>query len=251
MRTVIGSELEEVVPKSKNNWLWIVLGVFIVFVIIIGYFVIKDFEQEKVLKEEIASYFEKNLSEDEYVLDVKTTGDYAIVERTIKTYLMELSNLVKEINLTLDDETLLNILSADNYRNDGPDFLVSLQKIEQVRNKVSQNIEKIVGMLNEEYLLSLINEYALDSYYIDFYKEVLYQGKKDLQELEDAKLEYIKIKDNFLLFLSDCENVLKFLKENRGLWTTDGDTVVFESTNLLEKYTELTDKLVLDSAFLS
>ena len=54
---------------------------------------------------------------------IVTTGDYAVVEQAVKTYLKESVNYTLEIKALLDDEQMANIVTADNYQTDGPDFV--------------------------------------------------------------------------------------------------------------------------------
>lgn len=246
MAHIIGSELESYPPKKKHYWLWVVFTVVMVLVTVLGYFVWKDLEQEEILQEEISAYMELDFSEDEFVIDIKTTGDYSILERAIKTYFKDFSDLVKEIDVILEDEAFLNILSAENYEADGPEFTMSLQRLADVRSGMSNRIQKLSEMCTEEYLFSLIEGYDLDSYYVDFYKDLLYTDK-DLRELDKTREELVQLDKDFTVFLDDCEVILKFLRENSSSWIIENDSIVFSNTDLLNKYTELTDKLVEDS----
>ena len=64
---------------------FIITGIlFAIFGFIIGYSVVKDLEQEELLKQEIINYSNKNIATDNFEITVKTKGDYAYVEEAIK-----------------------------------------------------------------------------------------------------------------------------------------------------------------------
>ena len=52
-----------------------------------------------------------------------TTGDYAKIEKAIKNYMADNLNTMLTISEALNDEVIPNALTAENYQNDGPDFV--------------------------------------------------------------------------------------------------------------------------------
>lgn len=247
-RRVIGSELEsntkvKKVPR-KNIFLKIIFVIILFFVVGIGYFVYSDLKQEKLLKNEIQEYMSLDFKDDKYTIDIKTSGDYALVETAIKSYFKEISDIVKQVNIIESDDEFNNILTTENFKNDGPDFISTLKKISDVRNDFKDNINKFVSMCSKEYMLSMIEKYDdLDTYYIDLYKELMYTDK-DLEDIEKTKNEMLKLEDSFSVFLDDCENIIVFLKENKGKWIIDANSIVFDSDELLKEYNNLTKKLL-------
>lgn len=249
MAKVIGAELENEVKveKKKKTWLWLLLAVVLVIALGVGYFLYSDLRQEELLKDEIEAYMELDFVKDDYTVDVKTKGDYALVEKAIKTYFKEMSDIVKEVSKLENDDEFINILTPDNFKKDGPNFANTLKKIADVRSSIQENIDKFATMCSEEYMLSLIEKYEdLDSYYVDLYKDLMYTND-DLKEIQDTKNEMIELKDNFNVFLDDCESIILFLKNNNGKWMVQGNSIVFDSDALLEKYNLLTSKLLENS----
>ena len=246
-RHVIGSELESntnVEKKPKRIWLKIIIVIILLFTVIIGYFVYTDLKQEELLKTEIQEYISRDFTKDDFTVDIKTTGDYALVEAAIKTYFKGLSDIAKDVEKQENDQEFINILTIENFKNDGPNFIVTLKKISDVRSSFEENINKFVNMCSEEYILSLITKYdELDSYYIDLYKELMF-AKVDLKSIENIKKEMIELKDTFSIFLDDCYNMIIFLKNNKGKWLIEEDSIVFDSDELLKEYNNLTQKLL-------
>lgn len=84
--------------KGKKKLFFIVLIVIIIAVIaLIIVPKIIDFTQQSILLKEVVTLSNKVVGEDEYNTAIKTSGDYAKVEETIKNYMQEYSDVVKEI----------------------------------------------------------------------------------------------------------------------------------------------------------
>ena len=109
----------------KKKTIMGILSVFIVIILIIGYLVIIDLNQEKKLKQELEEINDlvgdsnSSLEEIEKRLDKTVTkGDYKIVEKAFKNYLKDSFNNVILMIGYLSDERITSILTADNYRID-------------------------------------------------------------------------------------------------------------------------------------
>lgn len=109
----------------------VIVVVVLVIVATIIFFVIKDLQQEKSLRKEIDEiqkemvYFEQ-IDVDKISKKLKatvTTGDYAKIEKAIKNYMADNLNTMLTISEALNDEVIPNALTAENYQNDGPDFV--------------------------------------------------------------------------------------------------------------------------------
>ena len=109
----------------------VIVVVVLVIVATITFFVIKDLQQEKSLRKEIDEiqkemvYFEQ-IDVDKISKKLKatvTTGDYAKIEKAIKNYMADNLNTMLTISEALNDEVIPNALTAENYQNDGPDFV--------------------------------------------------------------------------------------------------------------------------------
>lgn len=250
-RHVIGNELEDTTVKSKKTnkkkiWL-VIIGFVLIIVLFLLYFVYSDLKEEETLRQEIETYMQLDFTKDNFTVEIKTRGDYSLVETSIKTYFKEISDIVKEISKMENDEDFINILTTDNFKTDGPDFNVTIKKISDVRNSFDNNINKLIQMCSEDYILSMITKYEdLDSYYIDLYKELMYT-ENDLKDIENIKNEMSKLKDTFTAFLDDCENIIIFLKNNKGKWIIEENSIVFDSDVLLSEYNNLTSKVLENS----
>ena len=245
----VSTEVVENRAPQKNHkpWIWVIVGILVAIIGVIGYFVISDKQQEDLLKSEMNELFSKDF-DDDFTVSIKTKGDYAVVERVIKTYFKEISDAVKVANQLEEDEEFLNILTPDNFKEDGPKFEKSMAKITEIRKDMSEAIQKLSDLCQEEYILSIIEKQKLDSYYVDLYKDLMYSDD-DLKDIQEARDEMVEVGVKFNVFLDDCEEIIKFLKNNSGDWVIENGSIIFRTDALLEKYNTLTEKLVKDSEF--
>ena len=121
-------------------FLFIILDVFL----LIGFLVIRDKTLENTLKNEINSLRDLDITKDRYNTKIKTRGNYAIVEKAIKTYLDDYAvNLQKVLGILNDDE-FTSLLLAENYSDDlefKDEFLFIEKTRESFNNKINELIE--------------------------------------------------------------------------------------------------------------
>lgn len=232
--------------KKKSNklkYILIFIGIILViFIGIIGYLVVKDLEQEDILKKEIVNLANKDLVTDNYDIEVKTTGDYAYIEEAIKTYYKKLSDSVKIINNYLNDEDLINILSVTNLESDRPKFENSYKVLSETRDKSNQAMETIIDLCSEETIKELIDKKKVDGYSYDLYLELMYT-EDDLKDLEKTKTEMQVISDNLNNFLDKVEAMIKMLEVNSDYWFIDEGQLYFEKDSLVTEYNNLYNDL--------
>ena len=117
--------------------IFIGIGVVLVLIVItIGYFVVTDLNQESKLENELIEISDM-VNEDNVDIDAVyerlnstvTTGDYKVVEIAFKTYLKDNFDNTLKIAEILEDEKLVNILTPENYLNDGKDFIKTKEYI--------------------------------------------------------------------------------------------------------------------------
>lgn len=214
----------------------------IVFFIVdfIGWFVVKDLRQEKKMKEEIAN-IQQMLNQEQINMDsiIKklthtiTTGEYSKVERAIKNYLADNINAMITIDSVLNGDTIENALTAENYQNDGPDFVKTRQILKDMKNKLASSKETMVTLSQNNTVMSYLKNVD-DSYYIDLYKEMM--GEKST--VDDIK-NIEKNIDDVVNLIQSQQNVLKFLSENKNMWNVQNGKIQFDDDNLLNQYNQL------------
>ena len=233
--------------KNKKLIKKIIIGIVIVVVIIIGlifFMAFKELQEEDILKQEIINYSNKDLSKDNYPIEVKTTGDRAYVEEAVKKYYKSLSDSVKTINSLLNDEKLTNILTINSLRNDSPNYLKSHTLISDTKSKVTKELENISRLCEEDTIKNLIDKEKLSDseYYYDFYLNLMYT-EKDLEMLKSTKEEMATLSNNLNEFLNKADEILTFLETNANYIEYTNTDIYISDNNILNKYNNLIEEL--------
>ena len=225
----------------------ILIGIIVLVIIgLLSYFVISDLMLESKLKKEI---YEINEMTNADTMDtdaiykrlnkIVTKNDYAKVEKAFKQYLKDTFDNILRISEILEDERLVTLLTADNYKKDGKDFVESKKYINETKEELEKCKEKYNDFFKEEKAMSYIYEYDLDTYYIDLYKnefvgDIEYYGKD--KTVENSINEVIEL-------LNISSEILNFLSDNKVSWNLDGENIVFNNDILSSEYDSLLDKL--------
>lgn len=213
--------------------------IVIVAILVIGigafaYFLISDLIEEGKLKNEInnISYVmaEGNFEDAKNMTKTRVTkGDYLKVEDAAKNYLAELIDSTSGLIEIANDERLVNMLTADNYIKDGPEFTNTKSFITEAKNKINESKEKSKDKFTRENMMSHLDK-NLDSYYVDLYKELM--GEADYESIETSLNEISNILEN-------SEKVINFLVKNKDKWSVQNNTIIFTEDNLISEYNSL------------
>ena len=213
--------------------------IVIVAILVIGigafaYFLISDLIEEGKLKNEInnISYVmaEGNFEDAKNMTKTRVTkGDYLKVEDAAKNYLAELIDSTSGLIEIANDERLVNMLTADNYIKDGPEFTNTKSFITEAKNKINESKEKSKDKFTQENMMSHLDQ-NLDSYYVDLYKELM--GEADYESIETSLNEISNILEN-------SEKVINFLVKNKDKWSVQNNTIIFTEDNLISEYNSL------------
>jgi len=214
----------------------IIVGILVLVTIaVIGYLASTDLAQAATLRKEIAIIAESDITKDEIDMEIKTKGDYAVVEQTIKEYMNTYSFTCKEVMTILEDEQMAEILSAENYKNDGPDFTTSKAYIATTRKNFNEKITLLIDMTSEETMKAAIEDKGLDENFKELYYELMLgeELKVDLQEAKTSLEESSTTVNNIL---DVQEKIINMLIENKGKWEVEDDQIVFSSQTLVNQY---------------
>ena len=198
----------------------IIVGIIILIVIgVIAYFVITDLQQEDKLTAELQEISNlvnsQNIDIDqinERLDRTVTRGDYVVVEQSFKQYLKDNFDVSMKIADILNDEKLTTILTADNYKQDGKDFVETKNYISTTRDQLETYKTEYKDFFTEDKVMSYINDKNLDSYYTDFYKQELVgdiESDNETEVVESAINDVIGILDIY-------EEVINFLVDNQN-----------------------------------
>ena len=232
--------------KEKNKTLktcLLIIGIIIAIgVAAIAYLVVVDLKEEDILKKEIVNLSNKDLLNDDYSIEVTTTGDYAYIEEAVKKFYKELSDSVKIMNQYLNDEDLINILSANNIQADGPKFQRSYKIIEETRTNSTNAIQTIANLCEEETIKNLIDKEKVDDYYYELYLQLMYT-EEDLKTFAETKQEMEMLSTDLNRFLDKVTEMLNMLERNNGNWEIADGQLYFHSDALVNEYNTLYNEL--------
>lgn len=226
----------------------IIIGIIVAIIVVaLTIFIVKDFNQEEQLRQEL-NEIDSLINFDEFNYDVinkrlgKTisSGDYLVVEKAAKKYLKDTIDITLTIVDIMNDETLINILTAENYLEDGPSFVNSKLYIKNTKEQLENNKIKILNQMDNDTILSYVENKNLDSYYIDFYKSLSFSSEAEINKNKQEIEENI---DSIIDMLNVYDEILDFLIENKDDWTIDGDYIVFSTDQLSDQYNDLLLKL--------
>ena len=234
------------VKKSKKH-IFIIIGVVILLLLVpIIYGVVKDLKQEDTLKKELDTLYEVtnkepiDRNEVNKILErtVTTSSDYKKVEIAYKKYTRDCFSILTDIMDVLEDNRLVEVLTAENYQQDGKDFTETKKYLKETKEKLQRVIKNYNEYFTEEKAMSYLDK-NLDSYYQDFYKDEVV-GNLDKTKEDDEVISSI----NDLITLIDQEtDVINFLVTNKDAWTIEDSAISFTTDDLIDAYNNLIGKI--------
>lgn len=225
----------------KKKIIIAIIVIVIAVIGVLGYMVISDLGQEEKLNQEFSEIADLSNAENINIDELNkrldrtvTTGDYAKVEVALKSYLKDTLKISEGIMNVLNDERITNLLTLDNYKNDGTEFTESKKFIEDTRGQLEDDKNKLSELLTKEKAMSYIENEKLDSYYVDIYEK---EFAEEIATIDDESLE--KSLDEIIEILNISEKVLNLLSENPNSWTLTDENIVFSNESLANQYDEL------------
>lgn len=221
--------MEEKKSKNKKIIFIVVAVVVVVFLAIVAVaaMFVNDVAQQTIISKEIEKINTTGTVDEE----IKSTGKYAELEKTIKDYVLEYQGTAKEIQEQYKNEKFTNILSANNLQSDGPEFVESKKLIADVTAKGEEVKTKLAEMVSEEYKVKLAEEKGLTGKY----KDLLIQNLQLEQELKTVNTTI----DNVNNYLAKIDDVFNYLKENKDNWKVNNNKVEFTQMSMATKYNSL------------
>ena len=228
--------------SSRRKFLLVFCFIVLDMFLVIGFLVIMDATMLNDLRNEVNALSKLDITKDRYNRRIKSRGNYAIVEKAIKEYLDEYALGLQEVFAIMNDEQLTKLLSYDNYIEDGPEFKKSLTYLNVTREDFNEKIDKLIDDLDEENISNHINSKISDPYYVNLYKELMFDDTMK-EEFSDTKNLLEKTKKSVNNIFDVSTEVLNFLILNNGSWTVEDGEIKFLTADLYNYYTTLIGKL--------
>lgn len=240
---------ENIKTKKSKKKVIIIVTVILVFLIIAGCvagFLYYHGQQFALLHVELVNNLNKDIVQSdgtfnpntEIDMEIKTKGNYAIVEKTMKDYLNEIITIGQGVNEICSEEKMAEIMSIENLKNDGPDFVETKQKIAQMKQQITEYINKMIELCNRDTMLSAIDGKGLNDFYKGVYESLI--GDEEVWgDFESQIKELEKAKEDINLTFDYINNIIQYLSDNKSSWTIQNNQILFYSQQKLDKYNEI------------
>lgn len=228
----------------KKKWIiLLVIGVILLLGILgfLAYNTVSKLQQKSKLTmemNEIATIIASNEYTEESInkrLDSRVTkGDYGKVENAAKSYLKDVIQLNLELIDLIKDDRIGNMLTVENYEEDGPEFTNTKTYLDTTIQRLEEMKKDYAEYMSEEKIMSYIEKENVDEDYQELYKTVM--GESQYEEITAYLNELIDV-------LNKSNDIIDFLKENAGSWIIQDDMIVFSTNELIDEYNNLVNEL--------
>lgn len=227
--------------SNGRKTLFVISFLIIDLLLVSGIFMIRDMTSRNIIKKEVIALSELQFTEDNFNTDIKSSGEYAIVETAIKKYLDDYATEVQILLSVKDDELLSGLLDSDNYLRDGPLFDESFEYIELTKNNFNYNMDILMNRINEEAIYNYIYNYDVDYDSVELYSNLLvdYNILGKIEEMQE------KLKDEKVLidsYIDSISDVLTYLKNNSNMYNMVDGEIVFYDEVMQNQYNDLFNK---------
>lgn len=227
----------------KKKIILVAIIIVLAIVGVVGYMLASSLMQEITLRKEADAIGKLDITKDSIDMEIKTKGDYGVVEKTMKEYMNTYGTTCKELMDILQDDQMGKILTAENYKNDGKEFVKTKEYITKTKTDFNEKINKLIEMSSEEKMMEVVKEKQLEESYVELYKEIMLGNeiKEDLQEVVSELEEASKAINNRL---EVEEKIINLLVENKNKWNVnDNGEIEFETQKLVDEYNNLISSL--------
>jgi len=223
-------------PKNKKAKL-ILITIMFDFILVICLYTLRQEYNKQLLIKEIKNLNNVDITSISNYSNIKSSGNYKTIEKAIKNYLTSYSNILNKVNNELEDDKLTNILSIDNIKEDSPNFENTLSYLNEEKDRINNNINKLISMSNSKNKTNNIYEYTNNNKLISLYNSLFsYDISSYTNKLEDKQEEINNILDVYL-------EAINFLKDNKDNYVIEDNKLQFKTQELLDQYNNITSKL--------
>lgn len=244
------SNLEETKNSKKENnnklnkVILTILLVLVIFVVAIGIVFGGRIINKAKLDRELENLVSKDITSEDLSNSVSvTSGDFAVVEQTVKEYFKEYSDLRKQFMDKVNDKKIQSILTPENYNQDGPEFMESISYINTTKEEFNSIADKLLDLLSKENIVARIENEDISDYYKDLYKGYFIENndlsvtfQESYQDTVDDKTLMNNLYDNEI-------KILNFLTENKGHWEVLENKLTFDNQELANTFNEMKSNL--------
>lgn len=227
--------------KNKlNKVILTILLILVILVIAIGIIYGGRIINKAKLDRELENLVSKDISKEDLSNTTPvTSGEFAVVEQTVKEYFKEYSDLRKQFMDKVNDDRLETILSTENYNQDGPDFTESINYINTAKEEFNNIADSLLELISKENIETRIEDEDVSDYYKDLYKGYFIENG-DLSNTFQETYQDIVADRTLMNNLYDNEiKILNFLTENKAHWEVLDNKLTFDDQELANTFNEM------------
>ena len=215
----------------------IVLGVCAVVVVLVGYLVYFGYNkyQESLIFREGEKIGDMDVLEGEVDTKLYTSGDYQVVEKTMKDYIVEYVDVTREIVNRLSDEKFTNLLTYENVEQDGKEFTETLNYLNEQKTELQEGFDRVIAMSSDVEVMKAIEDKNIGTKYENLYREVMLDSSLS-DALKDEQTTLIETRDDMMNFIDQYIEVFEFLKEHQNDYVLENGQILFQNESLLNQY---------------
>jgi hypothetical protein len=228
--------------SKKKKLVLILCFTLLCFFIVIAYLSFYSLREEAKLKVEVKALTKLDITKDRYNTSIKTKGNYAVVEKAIKSYLDSYAVNMQEVLKLSNDSKLTKILTIDNYSSDGKEFTTSLSYLSTSKTSFDKAIDKLIVMCDQDSIMNNIKTKHLSSYYVNLYNKLMLEGNMSTEfnsfkkTLKTTKTSMDNLYDNTTI-------VINFLVTNKDNYEIKDGKILFKTSDELTTYNSLVSKV--------
>ena len=229
--------MDEKVQKNKKAIIGIVVIVAIIIAVggYVGFNAYKDSTQKSLLNEELTLLSKKTLGKDDYNTEIKTSGDYSKVEKTVKEYLQKYSDTIKSISKeSAKMSNMQGVVKKDKLES-------RKKEVKEIKTKIEKDINTLIEMSSVENIKKEIEKEGLSTKYVDIYNEVMIGNlskkiEKQKETMSKAKKQIIELLDKFI-------ESYDYLLQHKNSWEVQNSQIVFSNSTHLMEYNKIIQEI--------
>lgn len=217
----------------KKRWIAIILVIAVLIIgAVVATLLFKDKSQNDLLTSEINALSETNTN-----TDVKTTGQYGIVEKLVKEDYKTYIESVNKLRANYEELSQAKVINLDNYQNDGPEFTNSLTKLNKIKSDNAELIATLSNLVDSNKINERISSNGLETRYSNLYKDIISQIKLEegIVSIKEADSKYDAYNDSLIA-------VLTYMKDNGSEWFIENNTLKSKSQTFIDEYNSMVQK---------
>lgn len=227
--------MESKVNKKLIIGISVAVIAVVVIIAIIGFNVFGSASKIVELNEELATLNQKQLGKDNFNTEIKTSGDYGKVEKTIKEYLQKYSDTIKSIS---EESAKVAELQGATEKDKLEE---KKNEVIQIRTNMENNINALIEMSSEENIIKAIEKEGLAQKYVDLYKQFMIGNLSS--KLEKQKESMSKSKDQILELFDKFIESYDYLLEHKDSWEIENNQIAFSNSTHLREYNKIIQEI--------